>query len=70
MGHIPQPQRTNSASVIRLGLRVDQRLLIPSHYFMAKLAHNLEYNVPVDWQALGKVYAPGKGGYMDMHFAA
>jgi hypothetical protein len=37
---------------------------------MAKLAHNLEYNVSMDWQALGKVYAPGKGGYMNMHFAA
>jgi hypothetical protein len=49
---------------------MDQRLLIPSHYFMAKLADNLEYDVSVDWQALGKVYAPGKRGYVNMHFAA
>jgi hypothetical protein len=49
---------------------MDQRLLIPRHYFMAKLAHNLEYDVSVDWQAFGKVYAPGKGGYVNMHFAA
>jgi hypothetical protein len=49
---------------------MDQRLLIPSHYSMAKLTHNLKYDVSVDWQALGNVYAPGKGGYVNMHFAA
>jgi hypothetical protein len=70
IGHIPYPQRTDSAPVIGLGLRVDQRFFIPSHDFMAKLAHNPEYDVPVDWYTLGEVYEPGKRIYPNMHLAA
>jgi hypothetical protein len=49
---------------------MDQRFFIPSHNFMAKLAHNPEYDVLVDWHAFGKVYGPGKRGYANMHLAA
>jgi hypothetical protein len=37
---------------------------------MAKLAHNLEYNIAVDWHAFSEVYGPGKVSYMNMHFAS
>jgi hypothetical protein len=37
---------------------------------MAELAHNLEYDVSLDWHAFGKVYAPGKRTYMNVHFTA
>jgi hypothetical protein len=37
---------------------------------VAKLAHNLEYNIAVDWHAFGEVDGPRKSRYLDMHFAA
>jgi hypothetical protein len=49
---------------------MDQCFLIPSHDFMAELAHNLEYNVAMYWDAFGKVDGSGKGSYLYMHFTA
>jgi hypothetical protein len=49
---------------------VDQRFFIPSHDFMAKLAHNLEYNIALDRHAFGEVNGFGKRSYTNMHFAA
>jgi hypothetical protein len=49
---------------------VDKGFFIPSHDFMAELAHNLEYDVFMDWHAFGEVYAPGKRTYMNVHLTA
>jgi hypothetical protein len=70
MGHIPYPLGTDSTPIISLRLRVDQSFFIPGHDFMAKLAHNLKYDVSMDRHALGKIYAPGKRSYMNVHLTA